>query len=83
MTEWMDFAVETDRNAELLQKFLQSIRVLRRNPSNEMRDIDWLLPAKQEIGERIMKYWVTEINNPKLFEKRQNLHILWKWNGIS
>ena len=79
----LEFAVDSNRNLMLIRKMQDIVRVIqRRHPRARIRDLDWMLPMKQEIGSKVLEFWL-RANDPKIFDQRHYIHVLWRWNGPS
>ena len=76
------FAKDSKRNVIMIREMQRILRVIQSNhPCETMRNLDWMLSVKQGIGTKMLKYWLS-INDPKKYDKRQQLHVLWKWNDL-
>ena len=79
----LEFAVDSNRNLILIRKMQEIVRVIqRKHPRARIRDLDWMSPMKQEIGSKVLEYWL-RANDPKIFDQRHYVHVLWKWNDFA
>ena len=77
------FAVDCNQNVMIIRKMQDILRVMQSNhPCPSIRNLDWMYSMKHDIGAKVVEYWLG-INNPKKYNKKQQLHVLWKWNAVA
>ena len=71
-TKCTKFAYDSDGNMIVIRKIQEVLQDIQSNQCYQQ--IDWMHPVQQNIGSKVMEYWLS-INDPQKYSERQKLHV--------